>query len=49
MSEKMSKQVEAQIADLNSRLEESQRTIQELQSSKARLQVTAHIMLNCMS
>lgn len=38
MSEKMTKQVEAQIADLNQRLEESARAIQELQSAKARLQ-----------
>lgn len=38
MSEKMSKQVEAQIADLNAQLEDSQRTIQDLNSAKARLQ-----------
>lgn len=38
MSDKMSKQVEAQISDLNGQLEESQRNVQELQSSKARLQ-----------
>ena len=38
MSEKMSKQVEAQIADLNIRLEESARTIAEINSSKGRLQ-----------
>lgn len=34
----MSKQVQAQISDLNSQLDESSRTIQELQSSKTRLQ-----------
>lgn len=39
MSEKMTKQVEAQIADLNQRLEESARAIQELQNSKAKLQL----------
>jgi len=39
MSEKMSKQVEAQISDLNSQLEESMRTIQDLTSAKNRLQV----------
>lgn len=38
MSEKMSKQVEAQIADLNAQLEDSQRNVQELNSSKAKLQ-----------
>lgn len=38
MSEKMSKQVEAQISDLNSQLDETTRTISELQSSKMRLQ-----------
>lgn len=38
MSEKMSKQVEAQISDLNSRLDESSRNIQELNASKSRLQ-----------
>lgn len=38
MSEKMSKQVQAQIDELNARLEESARTIQDLQSQKARAQ-----------
>lgn len=38
MSEKMTKQVEAQIADLNQRLDESARTIAELQNAKAKLQ-----------
>jgi chromosome segregation ATPase len=38
MSEKMSKQVEAQISDLNAQLEESQRTISDLNSSKSRMQ-----------
>lgn len=37
MSEKMSKQVESQISELNSRLDESSRNIQDLQSTKARL------------
>ena len=34
----MSKQVEAQMAELNARIEEGNRTIQELQSSKQRAQ-----------
>jgi TolA-binding protein len=38
MSEKMSKQVQAQIDELNARLEESARTIQDLQGQKARVQ-----------
>lgn len=37
MSEKMSKQVEAQIAELNAQLEESQRNVQELNAAKAKL------------
>ena len=38
MSEKMSKQVEAQISDLTAQIEESQRTISDLNSAKARMQ-----------
>lgn len=38
MSDKMSKQVEAQIAELNAQLEESQRNVQELNGAKAKLQ-----------
>ena len=38
MSEKMSKQVEAQMAELNARIEEGNRTIQDLQGSKGRMQ-----------
>ncbi|WAR11053.1 MYS-like protein [Mya arenaria] len=38
MSEKMSKQVEAQISDLNTQLEENLRNVQELNAGKARLQ-----------
>ena len=38
MSEKMSKQVEAQMAELNAKIDESNRTIQDLQSTKARMQ-----------
>lgn len=38
MSEKMSKQVQGQIDELNCRLEESARTISELQGQKARSQ-----------
>lgn len=37
MSEKMSKQVQAQIDELNAKLEESARTISDLQNQKARL------------
>lgn len=38
MSEKMSKQVQGQIDELNCRLEESARTISDLQGQKARSQ-----------
>ena len=37
MSDKMSKQVEAQISDLNNQLDESSRNIQELNATKSRL------------
>ena len=38
MSEKMSKQVEAQMSELNARIDEQNRTIQDLQNGKARAQ-----------
>lgn len=38
MSEKMSKQVEAQLSELNSKVDEANRTINDLQSQKSRLQ-----------
>lgn len=38
MSEKMTKQVEAQIADLNSQLEEKTRAVNDLQFAKTKLQ-----------
>ena len=38
MSDKMSKQVESQISELNVRIEESSRTIVELNSNKSRMQ-----------
>ena len=38
MSSQMTKQVEVQITDLNTQLDESSRTIQELQSFKLRMQ-----------
>ena len=36
MSEKMSKQVEAQISELNAKLDQANRTVQDLQSQKNR-------------
>lgn len=38
VSEKMAKQMESQISEMNSRVEESQRTIVEINSQKTRLQ-----------
>lgn len=38
MSEKMTKQVEAQLSELNAKVEEGARAINELQGQKARLQ-----------
>ena len=38
MSEKMTKQVEAQISDLNAKVDESNRNVNDLQSQKSRLQ-----------
>ena len=39
MSEKMSKQVEMQMAELNDKIDQSSRTIVELNSTKSRLQM----------
>ena len=39
MSEKMSKQVEMQMAELNDKIDQSNRTIVELNSTKSRLQL----------
>ena len=39
MSEKMSKQVEAQISELNDKIDASNRTIVDLNSTKSRLQL----------
>jgi predicted nucleic acid-binding Zn-ribbon protein len=37
-SEKMTKQMEAQLSEMNSRIEESQRTVIDINSQKSRLQ-----------